>query len=76
MLIKKRTSQHTNIVNETRLCACKLKYLLLWLVNLEFFFFFDFLKKMGQSGNGKCNILLGWPKVPYHDYSISLSPDC
>ena len=35
--------------------------------------FFFFL--MGQSGNGKCNILSGWPKVPYHDYSISLSLD-
>ena len=47
-------------MNKTRSCACKLKYLLLWLVNLEFFF--TFRKKMGQSGDGKRNILLGWPK--------------
>ena len=25
-------------------------------------FFFHFLKKLGQVGNGKPNILLGWPK--------------
>ena len=31
-------------------------------VNLEFFFFFFyFSKKMGRSGEGKRNILLGWP---------------
>ena len=31
-------------------------------VNLEFFFvFFHFSKKMGRSGDGKRNILLGWP---------------
>ena len=28
-------------------------------MNLEFFFFFYFLKKMGRSGDGKRNILLG-----------------
>ena len=49
------------VVYKTRSCACKLKYLLLWLVNLEFFFF-NFSKKMGRSGDGKQNILLGWPK--------------
>ena len=31
-------------------------------VNLEFFFFFCFSKKMGRSGDGERNILLGWPK--------------
>ena len=30
-------------------------------VNLEFFFFFTFRKKMSRSGDGKQNILLGWP---------------
>ena len=30
-------------------------------VNMEFFFFY-FSKKMGRSGDGKRNILLGWPK--------------
>ena len=30
-------------------------------VNLDFFFFFYFSKKMGRSGDGKRNILLGWP---------------
>ena len=30
-------------------------------VNLDFFFFFYFSKKMGLSGNGKRNFLLGWP---------------
>ena len=31
-------------------------------VNLDFFFFFfDFSKKMGRSGDGERNILLGWP---------------
>ena len=30
-------------------------------VNLEFFFLFYFSKKMGRSGDGKRNILLGWP---------------
>ena len=30
-------------------------------VNMEFFFFFYFSKKMGLSGDGKRNILLGWP---------------
>ena len=45
------------VVNKTRSCACKLKYLLLWLVNLEFFFFsYYFEKKMGRSGDGKRNI--------------------
>ena len=29
-------------------------------VNLDFFFFY-FSKKMGLSGNGKRNFLLGWP---------------
>ena len=29
-------------------------------VNMEFFFFY-FSKKMGRSGDGKRNILLGWP---------------
>ena len=47
------------VVNKTRSCACKLKYLLLWLVNLEFFFYFS--KKLGRSGYGKRNILLRWP---------------
>ena len=34
------------------------------LVNRDFFFyfFFYFSKKMGRSGDGKRNILLGWPK--------------
>ena len=51
------------VVNKTRSCACKLKYFLLWLVNLIFFFFFFFYfsNKMGRSGDGKRNILLGWP---------------
>ena len=30
-------------------------------VNMAFFFFFHFSKKMGLSGDGKRNILLGWP---------------
>ena len=30
-------------------------------VNLVFFFFFYFSKKMGRSGDGERNILLGWP---------------
>ena len=31
-------------------------------VNLDFFFFFfTFRKKMGRSGDGERNILLGWP---------------
>ena len=33
-------------------------------VNLDFFFFFFFFtfrKKMGRSGDGERNILLGWP---------------
>ena len=30
-------------------------------VNIDFFFFFYFSKKMGRSGDGKRNILLGWP---------------
>ena len=30
-------------------------------VNLFFFFFFDFSKKMGRSRDGERNILLGWP---------------
>ena len=29
-------------------------------VNMDFFFF-DFSIKMGRSGDGKRNILLGWP---------------
>ena len=29
---------------------------------LFFVFFFYFSKKMGRSGDGKRNILLGWPK--------------
>ena len=47
MLIKEKdiTSYQLLIVNKTRSCACKLKYLLLWLVNLEFFFFFTFRKE-------------------------------
>ena len=28
-----------------------------------FLFFFDFLKKMGRSDDGKRNILLGWPNL-------------
>ena len=34
------------------------------LVNRDLFFcfFFYFSKKMGRSGDGKRNILLGWPK--------------
>ena len=33
-------------------------------MNLDFFFFFfDFLKKMGRSDDGKRNILLGWPNL-------------
>ena len=47
------------VVNKTRSCACKL------LASLTsesgFFFFFYFSKKMGRSGDGKRNILLGWP---------------
>ena len=40
MLIKDKDINHIIpiVVNKTRSCACKLKYLLLWLVNLEFFF--------------------------------------
>ena len=30
-------------------------------VNMEIFVFFYFSKKMGRSGDGKRNILLGWP---------------
>ena len=30
---------------------------------LNFFFFFDVSKEMGRSGNGKRNILWGWPYV-------------
>ncbi len=48
------------VVDKTRLCACKLKYLLLWLVNLQSFLVY-FLTKLGWSGSGKRNILLGWP---------------
>ena len=48
-------------VNNTRSCACKLKYLLLykWFWN---FFFFYFSKKLGRSGDGKRSIKLGWPR--------------
>ena len=58
------------VVNKTRSCACKLKYLLLWLVNLEFFFFFFFYfsKKMGRSGDGKRNILLGWSNLISNEF--------
>ena len=30
-------------------------------VILEFFFFFNFSKKMGRSGDGKRSTKLGWP---------------
>ena len=45
-------------------------------VNLDFFFFFfDFSKKMGRSGDGERNILLGWPNdfiaICYFLYSFS-----
>ena len=32
-------------------------------MNLEFFFFFHFAKKMGRLGDGKRDILLGWPNA-------------
>ena len=38
------------VVNKTRSCACKLKYLLLWIVNLEFFFFQLLFEKNGLVG--------------------------
>ena len=68
MLIKDKdiTSYIPIAVNKTRSCACKLKYLLLWPVNLFLFFvfFFSLFEKMGWSGDGKRNLLLGWPYEP------------
>ena len=40
-------------------CACKFKYLPSLTVESEFFLLFE--KKMGRSGDGKRDILLGWP---------------
>ena len=39
-------------------------------VNLEFLFFlfFYFSKTMGRSGDGKRNILLGWPNKKAKDF--------
>ena len=49
-------------VNKTRSCACKLIKVLTSLPRESNFFFFKlFRKKMGRSGDGKRNILLGWP---------------
>ena len=46
MLIKDKGITSYKIVgNKTRSCACKLKFLLLWLVNLELFFFSLFRNK-------------------------------
>ena len=48
------------VVNKTRSCACKLKYLLLWLVNLEFFFFFFLLfEKNGSVGRWETKHFIG-----------------
>ena len=43
------------VVNKTRSCACKLKCLLLWLVNFELFLFYFSKKKRvgGAMGNEK-----------------------
>ena len=43
-------------------------------VNLDFFF--NFSKKMGRSGDGKRNILLGWPNKETKDFfsTIECSP--
>ena len=50
-------------VNKTRSCACKLIKVLTSLPReSEFFFFFHAIsEKMGRPGDGKRNILLGWP---------------
>ena len=59
MLIKDKdiTSFKLLLIKQDRLLV---NYLLLWLVNLEFFFFY-FPKKIGRSGDGRRNILLGRP---------------
>ena len=50
---KKVTKRSIDGVNKTRSCACKLKYLLLYKIFWNFFFFFfTFPKKMGRSGMG------------------------
>ena len=49
-------------VNKTRSCACKLIKVLTSLPReSEIFFFYTISEKMGRSGDGKRNILLGWP---------------
>ena len=46
------------VVNKTRSCACKLKYLLLWIVNLDFLLLL-FPKKKGV-GRAMGNEIFYW----------------
>ena len=50
-------------VNKTRSCAFKTKIKVLASLQVTLNFFFYFSKKMGWPGDGKQNILWGWPKM-------------
>ena len=62
MLIKDKViaSYQLLLIKQDRVLV-PLKHFLLWLMNLDFFFFY-FSKIMGRSSDGKRNILLGWPR--------------
>ena len=52
--------------NKTRSCACKLKYLSVWLVNVEFFLVFTFLKTW--VGGWLCTMMwLLWDRKCFWD---------
>ena len=53
------TSYQLLLIKQDRVLV---NYLLPGIVNLDFFFFFYFSKKMGRSGDGKRNTSLGSPK--------------
>ena len=67
MLIKDKdiTSYQLLLIKQDRVLvlAALTSFVDYTVVNLEFFFFFFFYfsKKMGRSGDGERNILLGWP---------------
>ena len=61
-------------VKKTRSCACKLKFLLLWLVNLElfvFFFFFLLFEKNGSVGRCETKPFIEVARSPSDGASIS-----
>ena len=63
------TSYWPIVVNKTRLCACKLKHLLLWLVNLEFFFFTFWKKWVSWAMR---NETFYWDGLSFHSWQSTL----